>query len=73
MTGNVWEWTADCWRDTYAGAPADGRAVDGPACARYATRGGSWRTPPEALRSTLRTPVATDHRSDTLGFRVVAE
>ena len=24
--GNVWEWVADCWNDSYTGAPSDGRA-----------------------------------------------
>ena len=26
VLGNVWEWTEDCWHDSYAGAPADGSA-----------------------------------------------
>ena len=26
MIGNVWEWTEDCWNDTYQGAPTDGSA-----------------------------------------------
>jgi len=26
MAGNVWEWVADCWHDSYEGAPSDGRA-----------------------------------------------
>ena len=62
--GNAWELTADCWRESVTAAPA---------CTQRAARGGSWRTPAEALRSASRTPVATAHRSDTLGFRVVAE
>ena len=24
--GNVWEWVADCWNESYAGAPRDGQA-----------------------------------------------
>jgi formylglycine-generating enzyme required for sulfatase activity len=24
--GNVWDWTEDCWHDTYQGAPTDGSA-----------------------------------------------
>ena len=27
MHGNVWEWVQDCWNDSYAGAPSDGRSV----------------------------------------------
>ena len=26
MVGNVWEWTEDCWHDSYNGAPTDGSA-----------------------------------------------
>lgn len=26
MSGNVFEWVEDCWHDSYAGAPTDGRA-----------------------------------------------
>jgi formylglycine-generating enzyme required for sulfatase activity len=26
MHGNVWEWTEDCWHDSYQGAPSDGSA-----------------------------------------------
>ncbi|MES9903309.1 MAG: SUMF1/EgtB/PvdO family nonheme iron enzyme, partial [Sedimenticola sp.] len=26
MHGNVWEWTVDCWNETYADAPRDGSA-----------------------------------------------
>jgi len=71
--GNAWEWTADCWRDSHAGAPRNGDAAEAKACARRTARGGSWRTPAEALRSTSRSPAAPTHRSDTLGFRVLAD
>ena len=26
MSGNVWEWTEDCWNDSYKGAPSNGSA-----------------------------------------------
>ena len=26
MHGNVWEWVEDCYEESYAGAPDDGRA-----------------------------------------------
>jgi formylglycine-generating enzyme required for sulfatase activity/predicted Ser/Thr protein kinase len=70
--GNVWEWTADCWRDSYAGAPADGRAVDAPHCAARVMRGGSWRTGSEHLRSAARSSSPPDTRGGNVGFRVVA-
>ena len=30
LSGNVWEWTADCWHPDYHGAPTDGRAWTDP-------------------------------------------
>jgi formylglycine-generating enzyme required for sulfatase activity/serine/threonine protein kinase len=73
MAGNAWEWTQDCWRDTYQGAPRDGSALELPSCAQRVIRGGSWRARPNSLRSFGRgnTPVAI--RSEDLGLRVVAE
>ena len=40
--GNVWEWTQDCWNDSYDGAPRDGRAWEQGNCSRRVLRGGSW-------------------------------
>ena len=39
MHGNVWEWTEDCWNDSYKGAPVDGsawtsRRMWSPCCSR---------------------------------------
>ena len=25
MLGNAWQWVADCWNESYVGAPGDGR------------------------------------------------
>ena len=41
MIGNVWEWTEDCWNESYAGAPADGSAWLTGECSRRVERGGS--------------------------------
>src|SRR5205823_9115705 len=30
MAGNVWQWTEDCYDNSYAGIPADGRANEAP-------------------------------------------
>ena len=40
--GNVWEWTQDCWNDSYRGAPANGSAWESGTCARRVVRSGSW-------------------------------
>jgi formylglycine-generating enzyme required for sulfatase activity/predicted Ser/Thr protein kinase len=73
MAGNAWEWTQDCWRDTYAGAPADGSALEFPGCDRRVIRGGSWRARANSLRSFGRGNSLPDLRSEDLGLRVAAE
>ena len=73
MAGNVWEWTQDCWRETHAGAPRDGSAVEREGCDQLVIRGGSWSTKPESFRSANRGLGLTEQRGDDLGFRVVAE
>ena len=40
--GNVREWVADCWNDSYHGAPSDGGAWERGECDRRVVRGGSW-------------------------------
>jgi formylglycine-generating enzyme required for sulfatase activity/CheY-like chemotaxis protein/predicted Ser/Thr protein kinase len=72
MLGNVWEWTQDCWRDSYSGAPADGSAVSRSACAQRVARGGGWKSPPHAVRAASRAAYEPAHRGDDVGFRVVA-
>jgi formylglycine-generating enzyme required for sulfatase activity len=42
MIGNVWEWTQDCWNDSYTGAPKDGLPWLKGDCGRRVVRGGSW-------------------------------
>ncbi|WP_189488986.1 formylglycine-generating enzyme family protein [Asticcacaulis endophyticus] len=55
MHGNVWEWVADCYRESgYYQAPADGRAVADPDCHMHVLRGGAFDTRPEQLRSAYR-------------------
>lgn len=72
-SGNVWEWTADCWHGDYENAPEDGRAwgeEDGGNCARRVLRGGSWSSKPRRLRSADRSRGAPDDRNDRIGFRL---
>jgi formylglycine-generating enzyme required for sulfatase activity/predicted Ser/Thr protein kinase len=73
LAGNAWEWTLDCWRDSYDGAPQDGGPVDSAGCSTRVIRGGSWRTSPDSLRPAARWRRAQQDETDSLGFRVVAE
>jgi formylglycine-generating enzyme required for sulfatase activity/class 3 adenylate cyclase len=54
MLGNVWQWTEDCWNESYAGAPSDGRAWTSGDCSKRVLRGGSWSNVPEFIRSAAR-------------------
>jgi len=54
MLGNVWQWTEDCWNESYVGAPADGSAWTRGDCRKRVLRGGSWSNLPEFLRSATR-------------------
>jgi formylglycine-generating enzyme required for sulfatase activity/CRP-like cAMP-binding protein len=71
MTGNVQEWTADCYHNSYTGAPDDGSAWAGPDCAQRVVRGGAYSSPLDTLRSAKRGQLNQDTRLDNLGFRVV--
>jgi eukaryotic-like serine/threonine-protein kinase len=53
MQGNVWEWCADTWNDTYEGAPTDG-SVWLDESPNMLLRGGAWSERPELCRSTSR-------------------
>jgi len=80
MVGNVWQWTKDCYDNTYAPAPADGRANETPSGDIHAhdsqgkcllvDRGSSWMLPPWALRSATRERNPSDYRDTVMGFRV---
>src|SRR5690349_6990373 len=80
MAGNVWQWTEDCYDNSYAGIPADGRANEAPSsdpkandgqgnCLRV-DRGSSWMFPAWLLRPATRERNPSDYRNDIMGFRV---
>ena len=80
MSGNVWQWTEDCYDNSYAPAPVDGRANDVPSsdpqandghgnCLRV-DRGSSWMFPAWLLRPATRERNPADFRNVILGFRV---
>lgn len=73
MSGNVWEMVADCWHDSYVGAPVDGSAwisnCDGEG---HLLRGGSLADAAVFARATLRfNHSEPDARTNDNGFRLV--
>ena len=70
MTGNVWEWTQDCYHPSYTGAPTDGSAWTIGNCSLRINRGGSWLNAPPFLRSAFRGRGDPSFSSALLGFRL---
>ena len=73
MHGNVREWVQDCWNDSYAGAPTDGRAWTVGDCGRRVIRGGSWISLPWDLRSAGRVWSPRSGCYDFIGFRLAQD
>jgi formylglycine-generating enzyme required for sulfatase activity len=72
MHGNLWEWCADAWHDSYAGAPTDDRVWQSTGKETYrVARGGSWHDIPGVCRSAARLKVNAEDAEEILGFRVV--
>ncbi|CAE6799663.1 SUMF1/EgtB/PvdO family nonheme iron enzyme [Paraburkholderia nemoris] len=73
MNGSVWEWVADCWHNSYQGAPADGHAWESPSCDMRVIRGGSWREGSGYMLSATRFKYSASVRQSQDGFRVVKD
>jgi len=73
MHGNVWQWVADCWNASYAGAPADGSARLNGECDKAVVRGGAWGLSPSDVRSARREGDRKDLQSGRRGFRVARD
>lgn len=70
MSGNVWEWTQDCWHDNYEGAPANGSAREERHCSRRVLRGGYWKHDPDLVRAANRSDGGVGARINGVGFRL---
>ncbi|MDA0240005.1 MAG: formylglycine-generating enzyme family protein [Proteobacteria bacterium] len=74
--GNVWEWMADCYRDSFAGAPTDGSTWgNGGVCNAVLDRGGGFSNVfPGHLRAANRSKAPSPHIAVySLGFRLVRD
>jgi formylglycine-generating enzyme required for sulfatase activity len=68
--GNAWDWTADCYHDSYVDAPTDGSAWTTDGCKERVFRGGSWYNTPAALRVANRAWDGDMYRFFDLGFSI---
>lgn len=73
--GNVYEWTRDCYVDSYATAPTDGSPqTNSSECeARRVIRGNDYTEAPIFSRSGNRNERSSTLRGDWIGFRVARE
>jgi formylglycine-generating enzyme required for sulfatase activity len=76
MAGNVWQWTADCWHESYVHAPNDGQIwtdESGGTCDSRVVRGGSWTGNPLDRRAAERLNVGKSGTESDLGFRLARD
>ena len=71
MSGNVWQWLQDSYKDSYKGAPVDGSAFESSGSFRV-VRGGSFSiNDARVLRADHRNGSVLGRRHAGLGFRLV--
>ncbi len=73
MIGNVWEWTQDCYRGDYVGAPANGTAEDRDDCKNRVFRGGSFYSFIIYMRTSYRAADGSTRGNITQGFRIAED
>jgi formylglycine-generating enzyme required for sulfatase activity len=73
MIGNAAEWVQDCKTADYAGAPADGAAVDSPTCQQRVFRGAAFNYPLNEVRVSRREALPPGERRPFVGVRVARD
>jgi formylglycine-generating enzyme required for sulfatase activity len=71
MLGNVFQWTEDCWNESYKGSPTDGSAWTTGDCKTRVVRSGSWNFFSAVERAAYRYGDGAGFRSNVVSFRVV--
>lgn len=71
--GNVWEWTADCWNESYDGAPSDGSPWLEGDCARAPLKGGSWSHYSRNIRPANRNENLRENTGNGYGIRLAED
>jgi len=69
MSGNVWEWVADYWKDTYSSSSQTNPKGPDSVSSRV-LRGGSWYFSARFTRAAFRVSFNPDLRSSVNGFRL---
>jgi len=73
IAGNLSEWVADCWHDSYRRAPADSTPWLNPGCTQRVARGASWGSSPPEARTAFRSNESATASSARLGMRVARD
>lgn len=69
-TGNVWEWTQDCYHGSYNGAPTNGSAWTSGDCSQRVLRGGAWGSGSQGVRAAVRFGNRPANRNLNAGLRL---
>lgn len=70
MQGNIWEYTADCWNETYKGTPANGSTWTTGDCDARPLRGGSFGNASHSAYAAVRFARHVSFTGHAFGFRV---